>query len=196
MPSEGKSTFSLLFSVSAAISRNRTLLIDCDLRRGSSSKTVELGKRRGLADYLRGRVELSDVIYHKKDLNLFVLPCGTAVKNPADLLASPRMRELIVHLRQQFDYIVLDTPPILPVVDAAVLARCVDKILFVIQWQKTPRRCVMEAIKGLSTEARSIASVILNNVDRKRLQSYGYGYGFGYNYGSYYRSLGKYYERI
>ncbi|MEA3105878.1 MAG: polysaccharide biosynthesis transport protein [Gammaproteobacteria bacterium] len=195
MPSEGKSTFSILFSVSAAISRNRTLLIDCDLRRGSSSKTVELGKRRGLADYLRGRVELSDVIYHKKDLNLFVLPCGTAVKNPADLLASPQMGELIVHLRQQFDYIVLDTPPILPVVDAAVLARCVDKILFVIQWQKTPRRCVMEAIKGLSTEARSIASVILNNVDRKRLQSYGYGYGFGYNYGSYYRSLGKYYER-
>jgi succinoglycan biosynthesis transport protein ExoP len=194
MPSEGKSTFSLLFSVSAAISRNRTLLIDCDLRRGSSSKTVELGKRRGLADYLRGRVELSDVIYHKKDLNLFVLPCGTAVKNPADLLASPRMRELIVHLRQQFDYIVLDTPPILPVVDAAVLARCVDKILFVIQWQKTPRRCVIEAFKGLSTEARSIASVILNNVDRKRLQSYGYGYGFGYNYGSYYRSLDKYYE--
>lgn len=194
MPSEGKSTLSLLFSVSAAISRNRTLLIDCDLRRGASSKTVELGSRRGLTDYLRGKVELSDVIYHKKDLNLFVLPRGTAVKDPADLLASPRMRELIAHLRQQFDYIVLDTPPILPVVDAVVLAKCVDRILFVIQWQRTPRRCVMEAVKGLSTEVRSIASIILNNVDQKRLQSYGYGYGLGYNYGSYYRSLSKYYE--
>jgi polysaccharide biosynthesis transport protein len=194
MPSEGKSTFSLLFSVSAAISHNRTLLIDCDSRRGSSSKTMELGRRRGLTDYLRGRVELSDIIYHKKDLNLFVLPCGTAVKDPAELLASPRMCELIAHLRQQFDYIVLDTPPILPVVDAAVLAKRVDKILFVIQWQKTPRRCVMEAVKALPTEARSIASVILNNVDQKRLQSYGYGYGLGYNYGGYYRSLSKYHE--
>jgi polysaccharide biosynthesis transport protein len=195
MPAEGKSTFALLFSVSAAISRNRTLLIDCDLRRGSSSKTVELGKRRGLADYLRGKAELSDIIYHKKDLNLFVLPCGTSMKNPADLIASPRMHELIVHLRQQFDYIVIDTPPVLAVADAAMLAKCVDKILFIIQWQKTPRRCVIEAVNGLSAEARSIASLILNNVNRKRLQSYGYGYGLGYNYGGYCRSLSKYYER-
>jgi Mrp family chromosome partitioning ATPase len=104
------------------------------------------------------------------------------------------MREMVARLRRDFDYVVLDTPPILPVVDASILARYVDRVLFVIQWEKTPRRCAIEAMKGLLGDAQNITSLILNNVDQRRLQSYGYGYGMGYNYGRYYRSIGKYYE--
>jgi exopolysaccharide transport family protein len=194
MPAEGKSTFSLLFAVSASVAHKRTLLVDCDLRRGFSSKALDLGRKRGLADYLGGKLKLPDVIYHHEAMDLFVIPCGSAVKSPTDLLSSEKMRDLVTHLRREFDYIVLDTPPILPVVDASILAKFVDKVLFVIQWEKTPRRCAIEAMKGLLGRAQNITSLILNNVDHKRLQSYGYGYGAGYNYGHYYRSMSKYYD--
>jgi succinoglycan biosynthesis transport protein ExoP len=197
MPSEGKSTFSLLYAVSAAVAHNRTVLVDCDLRRGFSSKALDLGRKKGLSDYLGGKVPLSDVIYHNETLDLFVIPCGSVVRSPTDLLSVGKMREMIEHLRREFNYIVLDTPPMLPVVDASVLARCVDRVLFVIQWEKTPRRYAIEAMKGLPDGVQNITSLILNNVDQKRLQSYGYGYGYGsgYNYGrGGYRSVGEYNE--
>jgi capsular exopolysaccharide synthesis family protein len=194
MPAEGKSTFSLLFAVSAAVAHNRTVLVDCDLRRGLSSRALHRGRKVGLADYLGGKVGLSDVIYQKKALGLSVIPCGKAVRNPTDLLSSEKLQEMIAHLRREFDYIVLDTPPILPVVDSTILAKCVDRVLFVIRWEKTPRRCVIEAMKGLLSSAQSVTSLILNDVDQRRLQSYGYGYGAGYNYGRYYRLMRKYYE--
>jgi capsular exopolysaccharide synthesis family protein len=191
---EGKSTFSLLFAVSAAVAHNKTLLVDCDLRRGLSSRALGLSRKVGLADYLGGEAQLSDVIYHKKALGFSVIPRGKAVKNPTDLLSADKMQEMIARLRREFDYIVLDTPPILPVVDTSILAKCVDRVLFVIRWEKTSRRCAIEAMKGLLSSAQNITSLILNDVDQRRLQSYGYGYGAGYNYGHYYRSIGKYYE--
>jgi exopolysaccharide transport family protein len=194
MPAEGKTTFSLLFAVSAAMAHNRTVLVDCDLRRGFSSKALGLGRKKGLTDYLGGKAQLPDVIHHNEALDLFVVPCGSVAKSPTDLLSIDKMREMVARLRRDFDYVVLDTPPILPVVDASILARYVDRVLFVIQWEKTPRRCAIEAMKGLLGDAQNITSLILNNVDQRRLQSYGYGYGMGYNYGRYYRSIGKYYE--
>jgi capsular exopolysaccharide synthesis family protein len=194
MPAEGKSTFSLLFAVSAAVAHNRTVLVDCDLRRGLSSSALHLGTKVGLADYLGGKAQLSDIVYHKKSLGLSVIPCGKAVKNPTDLLSAERIQAMIAQLRREFDYIVLDAPPILPVVDSTILAKCVDRVLFVIRWEKTLRRCAIEAMKGLPGSVQNATSLVLNDVDQKRLQSYGYGYGAGYNYGRYYRDMGEYYR--
>jgi exopolysaccharide transport family protein len=194
MPAEGKSTFSLLFAVSTAVARHRTVLVDYDLRRGVSSKTLGFGRKKGLADYLDGKIKLSDVIYHNEALDLFVVPCGSMVKSPTDLISVERIGELIEELRRQFDYIIFDTPPILPVVDASILARCVDRVLFLVQWEKTPRRVAIEAIKELLDGGQNITSLILNSVDLRRLQSYGYSYGYGAGYDRYHRSIGKYYD--
>jgi exopolysaccharide transport family protein len=194
MPAEGKSTFSLLFAVSAAMARNRTVLVDYDLRRGVSSKVLGFGRKKGLADYLGGKVKLSDVIYHNEVLNLFVVPCGSMVKSPTDLISVDKTGELVADLRREFDYIVFDTPPILPIVDASILAKCVDSVLFLIQWEKTPRRIAIEAIKELLDGAHNITSLILNNVDLRRLRSYGYRYGYGAGYDRYDGSSGEYYE--
>lgn len=193
MPGDGKSTFSLLFGVSAAVAHNRTVLVDCDLRRGFLSRALNLGGKVGLANYLTGKVQLSDVMHYEKALGLSVIPCGEAVKNPTDLLSAERMQGMVEHLRKEFDYIVLDTPPILPVVDSTMLAKCVDKVLFVIRWEETPRRCAIEAMKGLLGSVQAMPSLILNDVDQRRLQSYGYDYGAGYGYGRYYRRIRKYY---
>jgi Mrp family chromosome partitioning ATPase len=95
------------------------------------------------------------------------------------------MRDLIATLRQEFDYIVMDTPPLLPVVDALVLTTIVDKIVVIVEWGRTPRASIAEAFKILRPEAHRVAGVVLNKVDVNQLPGYGYGYGYRY------RSVGK-----
>jgi polysaccharide biosynthesis transport protein len=196
MPDEGKSTVSLLYATSTAASNNRVLFIDCDLRRGSATKLLGFGDKAGLGEYLGGKVKsANDIIIKDNRFNLSVIPCGAETRNPAELLGSEPMRQFLLQARKEYDQIIVDGAPILPVVDSVLLAQFVDKILFVIEWNKTPRRGVFEAIKALPLQARLVASIVLNKVDFKRLQSYGYGYGDGYNYGAYYRSMSKYYGK-
>ena len=108
------------------------------------------------------------------------------VPNAADLLMSQRMRDLIAELRGEFDYIVMDTSPLLPVVDALALATVADKVLLIVEWGQTPRASISEAFKILRPEAHRVAGIVLNKVDLNQLQGYGYR-------GSYhYRSVGKY----
>jgi polysaccharide biosynthesis transport protein len=196
IPGEGKSTVSLLIATSSAASNKRTLLMDCDLRRGSITNLLGLGDKHGLAQYLSGKVKSAeDIIVENERLKLSVVPCGAETSNPTDLLSSDMMQQFLMQVRERYDLIVLDGAPILPVVDSVLLSGFVDSVLFVVEWTKTPRRCVFEAIKSLPDHARNVASIVLNKVDYKRLQSYGYGYGQGYNYGSYYRSMSKYYGK-
>ena len=105
--------------------------------------------------------------------------------NAADLMMSPGMRDLIALLRRDFDYIVMDSPPLLAVVDALALATVADKILLIVEWGRTPRSSIHEAFRVLGPEAKRLAGVVLNKVDFKELP----GYGGGYQY----RSIAKYY---
>ncbi|HEV2302424.1 MAG TPA: polysaccharide biosynthesis tyrosine autokinase [Stellaceae bacterium] len=194
IPGEGKTTTAMLLATSAALSGQRALLVDGDLRSRSASRTIGGGLRPGLTEVLEGRIELDRAIVTEAPSGLALLSAGTSKLNPADLLNSPRASELIGELRQRFDLIVLDATPLLPVVDAAILARLADRIVFVVRWGHTPRTSAMEAMKALGSEAQGRIGVVLNRVNLKRLRSYGYGYGHGYNYGHAYGKLGKYYE--
>jgi len=98
------------------------------------------------------------------------------------------MRDLIAQLRGKFDYIVMDAPPLLPVVDALALATVADKVLMIVEWGQTPRASISEALKVLRPEAQRVAGIVLNKVDLNQLQ--GYGYRGGYHY----RSVGKYFS--
>ena len=108
--------------------------------------------------------------------------------NAADMLMSLKMRDLIAELRGEFDYIVMDTSPLLPVVDALALATVADKILVIVEWGQTRRAAISEAFKILRPEAHRVAGIVLNKVDLNQLQGYGYR-------GSYhYRSVNKYFS--
>ncbi len=177
----------MLLAASSARSGHRTVLVDCDLRHPSTSGVF--GKRQpGLSELLRGAAGLADVIVRDPTTDAYVIPAGSIVPNPADLLMSRRMHELIARLREQYDYVVIDASPLLPVVDALALATMVDKVLVVVEWSHTPRASISEAFKVLRPEAHRIAGIVLNKVDLK--QALGYGHRSSYHY----RSLGKYFS--
>ncbi len=196
VPGEGKSTTALLVATSWAAAKGSVLLVDCDLRRKTVSSVLGLAKLPGLAEVLAGKLDLADVIRTNGKTGVDVIAAGHAEANPADLLNSERMRELLAVLRRRYDHIVLDASPLLPVVDATVLARLVDQVLLIVEWKRTRRSSVLEATKAIIGEAGPVVGVVLNKVDFHLLRSYGYGMGYGYNYGPYYRGMEKYYTRL
>jgi polysaccharide biosynthesis transport protein len=194
IPYEGKSTTATLLAASTSMSGQRSLLIDCDLRRQSASRSLGRRGKPGLIEVLAGSATRAEAVQHDPASGLDLIAVGSGSVNPGDLLDSQRMRDLLAALRQDYDFIVLDSSPLLPVVDATILATMVDKIAMVVQWSRTPRASVVEALSRLDTEMRRTASVVINQVDIKRLRGYGYGYGYGYNYGKYYGVLSKYHQ--
>jgi polysaccharide biosynthesis transport protein len=191
IPGEGKSAVARLLATSSALSGRRTVLLDCDLHHGSLSK--QFGKEHsGLAQVLQGDSDVASVTKLDPTTGLFVIPAGSAEKRPADLLSSQPIQDLIAELRQQYEYVVMDTSPLLPVVDALALAAVADKIVMIIEWGRTSRTSVSEALKTLRFAGHSIGGIVLNKVDYKELARYGYGFGRDYIYGSRFRALGKY----
>ena len=188
LPAEGKTTAAMLLAASSSSAGKRTVLLDCDLRRQSTSQAFRNQREPGLSELLRGTAELMDVITKDLATKTYVIPAGSMVQNAADMLMSQPMRDLITDLRGEFDYIVMDTPPLLPVVDALALATVADKILVIVEWGHTPRAAISEAFKVLRPEAHRVAGIVLNKVDLN--QPRGYGYRRGYHY----RSVGKYFS--
>jgi polysaccharide biosynthesis transport protein len=173
LPAEGKSTAAMLLAASSATSGHKTVLLDCDLRHQAVSKAFG-SKQPGLSELLRGTAELPDVIDIDPVTNTYIISAGAIVPNPADLLMSRHMHDLIAQLRNQFDYIVIDASPLLPVIDALALATMVDKILVIVEWSRTSRASVSEAFKVLRPEAHRVAGIILNKVDLKQVRGYSY----------------------
>jgi polysaccharide biosynthesis transport protein len=191
IPGEGKSAVARLLATSSALSGQRTALVDCDLHHGSLSE--QFGRKNsGLAQVLTGETDIASVTVQDPATGLFVIPAGSAAKSPADLLSSEVMQDLVNQLRQQYDYVVMDASPLLPVVDALALAAVADKIVMVVEWGRTSRTSVSEALKTLRSAGYSIGGILLNKVDYKRLASYGYGFGRDYTYGSRFRAIEKY----
>jgi succinoglycan biosynthesis transport protein ExoP len=188
LPAEGKSTVAMSLAASSASSGKRTALLDCDLRQQSTSEAFGNKRQPGLSEFLRGTAELKDVIIKDLVTKIYMIPAGSLVPNAADLLMSQRMRDLIAELRGEFDYIVMDTPPLLAVVDALAVATVADKVLVIVEWGQTSRACISEAFKVLRPEAHRVAGIVLNKVDLNQLQ--GYGYRDGYHY----RSVAKYFS--
>lgn len=186
VPGEGKSTLSLALAGSATFSGLRTLVIDADLRHASTSRYFKLDRVKGLVDYLVGSAELAAVIHYSETSGYWVLPAGGKTQNPADLLGSEKLKALIAKLRDEYDLIVVDTPPTGPVVDSVIVSGLVDKVVFVVRWASTAREMVSRSIERLSGHPK-VAGIVFSQVVDARAQKYGrYAYSHYYG-GSYYK---------
>lgn len=170
---EGKTTMALSLAASAAASsRQRVLLADCDLRARSVSRQFNVPDKPGLTDVLNGVLEPAGALYPTSHPSLTLLPAGTATDDPADLLGSQRMFSLLRELKDNFDVVFLDAPPVLPVIDAVVLSDFVDKIVFVVRWRSTPRNLTVRATQMLAASVRKVSGVALNGARLDQLMSY------------------------
>lgn len=187
LPQEGKTTTSINTAVVLAQKGVRVLLIDADLRRPSIHKTLGMGPRSGLSNVLTGSATLEQAIARSSILpNLAVLPAGTPPPNPAELLASPNMRQVLEELRGQYDHIVVDTPPTLSVTDAVVLSPRADAIVLVIRSAQTTKQALRRSRDILMQVNAKVAGVLLNAVDLSSPDYY-YYYEYQGKYSSYYR---------
>jgi len=184
-PGEGKTTIAISLAISAAFSGLKVALVDADLRHPSLSRFFKLEREKGLVDLLIGTTTSEPVLRFQKELKLTVIPAGSKSLNPTDLLGSERMKALVSHLSETFDYVVLDTPPVGPVVDPVIVAHLADKTIFVVQWASTPRELIETSIRQLSTHKR-IAGVVFNCVKQDRARKYGGAYYYGKHYEKYY----------
>jgi len=186
MPSEGKTTVALTLAASAAASGLKVLFVDADLRHPSASRLLGLEEQKGLVDYLVGQGKIQDFISFSDQLKYWTLSAGGKTQNPPDLLGSERLRSLFEYLKTAFDYIVIDTPPLEPVVDAVVVAQVADKIVFVVHWGVTARERVQRGVQRLEGH-KKIAGIAFNLVDEQIAKKYGRYYDAGYNqYKNYY----------
>jgi len=187
LPGEGKSTSVVSFARAAAQAGTKVIVLDCDLRRPSIAKLFGAEKpKEGLVEYLAGRVSLDEVIQKDTKSALDFLPIAAGAANPSDILGSMQMQRLLQTLRNTYDLVVIDSAPVLPVVDSRVIGRQVDKTVFVVRWAETPRDAVMNGLKELQSFNIDIAGLIMTQVDTAQQAKYGYG-DSGYYYSRYSR---------
>jgi len=187
LPQEGKTTTSINCAVVLAQKGVRVLLIDADLRRPSIHKTLGMGPRSGLSNVLTGSATLQQAITRSPILpNLSVLPAGTPPPNPAELLASTNMRDVLEELRGQYDHIVVDTPPTLSVTDAVVLSPRADAIVLVIRCGQTTKQALRRSRDILMQVNAKVSGVLLNAVDLSSPDYY-YYYEYQGKYSGYYQ---------
>jgi succinoglycan biosynthesis transport protein ExoP len=164
-PNEGKTMTSLNLGITLAQSGHKVLVIDGDLRKGRCHKLISVKSHDGLANVLTGHLRLEEGIQKTSIDNFYLLPRGALPPNPADLLMSQKMREVLRDLRESFEFIVIDSPPIIAVSDAAVLSALCDGVLLVFHGQKTTTPTARRAVERLESIGAPMLGVILNGID-------------------------------
>ncbi|MEN8152007.1 MAG: CpsD/CapB family tyrosine-protein kinase, partial [Planctomycetota bacterium] len=184
-PKEGKSTITINVATVMAYSGTKTILVDADLRRPRIHKSFDLDNTVGLTNVIIGDVSVEEAVQPTAVDNLYVLPSGPIPPNPSELLGRDRMLGVLDELRGGYDRIMLDTPPIGAVTDAAVLGRIVDSVILVVHAGRTRKKLIERGLEQLSQIDVDVAGVVLNNlrIGRKR---YSPGYYDYYYYSSYY----------
>jgi capsular exopolysaccharide synthesis family protein len=182
-PSDGKSTTVANLAITFAQQGQRTLLIDADLRRAVLDKAFSTPRSPGLTEVIIGEVTFDDAVHETAIPNLSLVGSGRFPPNPAELLGSVRMQEILHEAKARFDVVLLDSPPLLAVTDAAVLATMVDGVVLVIRTERTKRDAVRRALGHIRSVRGRLLGAVLNDVDLRSGAYYG---SYGHYYYSYY----------
>lgn len=178
-PDEGKSTTIANLGVVMAQSGQRVCLLDCDFRNPTQHKVFELSNV-GLSNCIAGGGYINEFIQKTSIENLDVVPSGPVAPNPSELLGSQRFSDILADLERRYDYVLIDTPPIMPVTDAAVVANKVDGVIMIIAAGEGSPKLAIEAKTRLQQAGAHILGVVLNKVDIGNSKHYGYYYYYGH----------------
>jgi polysaccharide biosynthesis transport protein len=178
---EGKTATLANLGVVFAQAGERVVLVSCDLRRPRIGAFFGLDERAGLTSVLLGEKTLEQVVLPVPDFDrLSLLPAGPVPPNPAELLNSARVQDVFATLRDHFDLVLIDSPPVLPVTDAAILSRYADATLMLVAAGQTRRGDLQRAVEKLDQVGAKILGLVLNKVSRQTGRGYGYSYGYSY----------------
>jgi len=186
LPQEGKTTTSINCAISLAQREARVLLLDADMRRPGVHRGLGIPSGPGLSTILTGTGSIMDTVIPTKVANLFLLRAGPVPPHPAELLGSNLMRDFLQECRQEFDHIVIDTPPTLSVTDPVLLSVQADTVLLVIRSGTTSKEALRRASELLNQVNAKVAGIVVNAVNTRSPEMYRYSY-----YGSHY-----YYEEV
>lgn len=187
-PNDGKSMVVYNLAKSFAENGKKTLIVDADLRKSVMMRNLNIeGELKGLSHYLSGQESVKDIICSTNIHNLYVIPTGVFPTNPAELLGNARFEQMIPVCKQAFDYVLIDTPPLMNVIDAAIVAKKCDGSLLVLASDDTSRMEAKRVVEQLRNANSNVLGVVLNKVDIRMQRYYGkYGrYGKKSNYGYY-----------
>lgn len=185
-PNEGKSTTVVNLAVTFARHGARVLVADCDLRRGTIAKRLRLSSAKGLSSVITRQFPLEAVIQEVQGVpGLFVLGDGPRPPDPAVLIGSDEMRRLMDHCKEQFDFVILDSPPILGIADGLHLGQLVDSVILVVRENVSNRKAVLETATMMAASHLPVSGFVFNDMD-PRASSYSYGYTYRDYYRGYY----------
>ena len=187
---EGKTSTSLSIATLSARTGQRAIIVDCDMRHPSVHVALKVPNEFGLSNYLTGQNRLEEVIDIDLASGVHYITAGGRNPHPMDLLNSQQMKALVGLLAQQYDLVVFDTPPLLAVSDTLVLARQVEKAIYVVRWAKTPRNAVTTGLRQIIDAGADLAGIVMTQVDTRKQARYGKS---GNDYNSYYDNVKKYY---
>jgi capsular exopolysaccharide synthesis family protein len=181
-PGDGKTTSASNLAIALAQAGHRTLLLDADFRKPSQHKVFEIDPTVGLSSVIAGHVKLREAVRQTETPGLYVLPCGPIPPNPSEILNGKRFAQVMEVLCNAFDRIVLDSPPVMPVTDARILAASADLTILVTRIDKSTERMSRHAKEGLLSVGANILGVVVNDMSKRKREGY-YGYGYGGYYG-------------
>ena len=183
---EGKTATALNLAQTLAQRKVRVVIVDCDLRKGGVARLLGVNNEKGVSTVLAGSDQLADALQQFEESNLWIFPSGPIPQNPAELVGSDRMAEICAELSKDFEHIIIDSPPVLAVTDATIMAGLVDGVVLIAESGRTHRAGLMRTRAILESAGARILGVVLNKLDLRRDGYYGYGYGYHYSqYGKY-----------
>lgn len=180
-PNEGKSTTIANLAVVLTQAGKSVLLIDCDMRNPTVHKNFNLSNKVGLSSCISMGTALSDAVQKTSIEGLYALTGGVIPPNPSELLGSEQMKNVLQRAKEQYDYVLIDTPPVMPVTDALIVSRFVDGMILVIASAEVKVEMARDVKNQLVNAGANILGVVLNKV---RSEHHGYGYGYYYYYGN------------
>jgi succinoglycan biosynthesis transport protein ExoP len=188
LPDEGKSTIAASLAQLLANSGNRVIVVDCDLRNPSLSATLTPDAGAGITDIVSGARSLEDTIWTDSVTKLDFLPGARApLSNTSEILCKAQMKKLFDQLRATYDYVIVDLPPLAPVVDARAISALLDSFILVVEWGRTTTDVVEHALNTAPNVYDSLLGVVLNKTDMKAMKRYANHYGDYYNDAHYIR---------
>ena len=189
VPKEGKTILTYALAQNMVGLGKRILLIEADIRRRDHSVKIDRNNTVALLDLMMGHKEFKDVNPFVEEIGFDILTATRSDMNAADLFASERFPKLLTELREYYDYIIIDSPPVLSVPDARLISTVSDINIYIVKWNKTSRAQVDQGLDMISSIGTKTIGLVLNQIDPNKTKTYGYTGSYGYDtYGS------KYYE--